>query len=167
MTVSGKARLEGPAPGGAGPDGLPPPPDAATLVVFGGSGDLARRLLFPALCNLRANGLLPRDFAIVGVGRRDSDDAAYREELGASVRRFAACPPGPEVWKDFAARTYFVQSDFGDEGSFRRLGARLAEPLDRLADARKLLDSVLKTKRKFNDVECFRNGSRRFFAILT
>ncbi len=131
MSVSGRARLEGPAPGGAGPDALPRPPDAATLVVFGGTGDLAHRLLFPALCNLRANGLLPRDFAILGVGRRDSDDAAYREEIGASVRRFAACPPPPEVWKDFAARTYFAQGDFGDAGSFRRLGARLAELSER------------------------------------
>jgi hypothetical protein len=130
MSVSGRARLERPAPGGAGPDALPPP-DPAAIVIFGGSGDLARRLLFPALCNLRVNGLLPRDFAVVGVGRKDADDAAYREEIGASVGRLASCPPPAEIWEDFAARTYFVRGEFGDGGTYRRLGARLTEVSER------------------------------------
>jgi glucose-6-phosphate 1-dehydrogenase len=130
MSVTGRARIEGLAPGGAGSDALPPPGPAA-LVIFGGSGDLARRLLFPALCNLRTNGLLPRDFAVVGVGRKDADDAAYREEIGASVRRLASCPPPPEIWEDLAARTYFVRGDFGDGGTFRRLRARLDELSER------------------------------------
>ncbi len=116
---------------GAEPTSLERPPDPAALVIFGGRGDLARRLLFPALCNLRANGLLPHDFAVIGVGRKDADDATYREEIGASVRSFAACPPPPAALSDFAGRTYFAQSDFGDAGAFRRLGARLAEISER------------------------------------
>ncbi len=111
----------------ADPAALARPPDAAALVIFGGRGDLARRKLFPALCSLRANGLLPRDFAVIGFGRKGADDAAYREEIGASVRELAGCPPPPEAWADFAGRLHFVQGEFEDPAAFRRLGARLTE----------------------------------------
>ncbi len=115
------------APSTAEPVSLARPPHPATLVIFGGAGDLARRLLFPALCNLRNNGLLPDDFAVIGMGRRELGDEAYREEIGTSVSRFASCPPPADEWADFADRTYFVRGDFADAQSFRRLGARLEE----------------------------------------
>ena len=107
------------------------PADAAALVIFGGVGDLARRKLFPALCNLRSSGLLPRDFAVIGFGRKALDDAAYREEIRASVDRFTPCAPPAEAWADFVDRLYFVRGEFGDEGAFRGLGARLAEVASR------------------------------------
>ena len=116
-------------PGDSG--SLSRPPDAATIVIFGGTGDLARRLLFPALANLCANGLLPHDFAVMGVGRRDADDAAYREELGASVRELADCPAPSEAWAALAGRTYFLRGELGDGATFRLLGARLAELSER------------------------------------
>jgi glucose-6-phosphate 1-dehydrogenase len=112
---------------GAEPSSLAPPPDPAALVIFGGLGDLARRKLFPALCNLRTNGLLPRDFAVIGFGRKDSDDRAYREEIGASIRQLAACPPPEDAWVDFADRLHFVKGEFDDPSAFRRLAIRLAE----------------------------------------
>jgi glucose-6-phosphate 1-dehydrogenase len=130
MTVAGRARIAGDEPAEAGA-ALPRPPDPAALVIFGGAGDLARRLLFPSLLNLRANGLLPRDFAVVGVGRRELDDAGYRDEIGASVRRLAQCPPPEDAWADVAARTYFVRGDFADAATFRRLAARLADLSER------------------------------------
>jgi glucose-6-phosphate 1-dehydrogenase len=127
MSGAGRARPDRRDREGERTEALAPPADPAAIVIFGGSGDLARRLLFPALCNLRTNGLLPRDFAVIGVGRKDADDTAYREEIGASVRRLASCPPPAEIWEDFAARTYFVRGEFRDGATFRRLGARLAE----------------------------------------
>jgi glucose-6-phosphate 1-dehydrogenase len=107
------------------------PAEAAALVIFGGVGDLSRRKLFPALCNLRTSGLLPREFAVIGFGRKDLDDAAYREAIRASVDRFAKCAPPAEAWADFVDRLYFVRGEFGEEGAFRRLGARLAEVASR------------------------------------
>lgn len=115
------------APSAASGEPLEPPAEGAALVIFGGRGDLAHRKLFPALCNLRSNGLLPRDFAVIGSGRRGIHDDAYREEVAEGVRRFASCPPPPDAWADFAARLYFVEGDFGDPGAYRRLGARLEE----------------------------------------
>ena len=51
-----------------------------TIVIFGGSGDLAHRKLLPALYNLQVDGLLPRQFAVVSIGRRDYTDDVYRTQ---------------------------------------------------------------------------------------
>jgi glucose-6-phosphate 1-dehydrogenase len=126
MTAPSRSRLAPPSRDGESTP-LARPPDPAALVIFGGRGDLARRLLFPALCNLQANGLLPHDFAVIGVGRKAIDDARYREEIAASVSRFAGCPPSPKAWEEFADRLYFVPGEFEDPGAFRRLGAGLSE----------------------------------------
>ncbi len=56
--------------------------DGGFIVIFGGSGDLARRKLLPALARLRTQGLLPEKFAVVGVGRSNLDDASFREKSG-------------------------------------------------------------------------------------
>ena len=51
----------------------PPPertPDPCIVVIFGASGDLTKRKLLPALYHLEQSGLLPKDFAVVGVARR-------------------------------------------------------------------------------------------------
>ena len=58
---------------------------AATLVIFGATGDLARRLLVPALANLCAAGLIGDDLAIIGIGSREGTD----EDLRAGLDEFA------------------------------------------------------------------------------
>src|SRR5215212_8614424 len=55
------------------------PPSA--LVIFGASGDLTRRKLFPGLANLARHKRLPDEFAVVGVGRSDFDDDAFRRHM--------------------------------------------------------------------------------------
>ena len=61
----------------------------STLVIFGASGDLARRKLLPGLANLARHKRLPEEFAVVGVGRSDLDDEAFRQ----LVSEVAAFPP--------------------------------------------------------------------------
>ena len=56
--------------------GRPAPPCA--IVIFGSAGDLTKRKLVPALYNLKAAGLLPREFAIVGVARREKSHEQFR-----------------------------------------------------------------------------------------
>ena len=58
------------------------------LVIFGAAGDLTRRLLVPALYNLRRGGLLPEEFAIVGMARSSKDSETFRRDLGTSLRAF-------------------------------------------------------------------------------
>ena len=64
---------------------------SVTIVIFGGGGDLAHRKLLPALYNLHVDGLLPR-IAIVGVGRSDMADEAYRAFAKDGVTKFSRRP---------------------------------------------------------------------------
>ncbi|MGE3977661.1 MAG: glucose-6-phosphate dehydrogenase, partial [Nitrospira sp.] len=59
-----------------------PPVEPCTLVIFGGSGDLARRRLIPAVYNLLLDGLLPSNYVVLGLGRTPMSD----EEFRATVR---------------------------------------------------------------------------------
>ena len=60
--------------------------EPATIVIFGGAGDLAHRKLLPALYNLSLDGLLPPRFAIVGVGRRDFGHEGFRDFAKEGVK---------------------------------------------------------------------------------
>ncbi|MCX7805480.1 MAG: glucose-6-phosphate dehydrogenase [Planctomycetota bacterium] len=74
-----------------GCDFTPSRPDPFALVIFGASGDLARRKLIPAIFSLFRGGLLPDDFDIVGFARTPMTDAEFREKARESaVRRCAA-----------------------------------------------------------------------------
>ncbi len=70
----------------------PRPGDSCAFVVFGAMGDLTKRKLLPSLYNLRANGLLPKNVAIVGVARRPLDNNGYREYATQALREFATRP---------------------------------------------------------------------------
>src|SRR5712692_7636425 len=84
-------------------------PQPATLVLFGGSGDLARRKLLPALYNLALQRLLPASFAVVGAARRASSDDEFRKELHDAVAEFSRTKPmSEEVWGAFAHNIRFV-----------------------------------------------------------
>ena len=63
-----------------GSDAAQPAPPCI-LVIFGGTGDLTRRLLIPALRNLRRDGLLAENFALIGLGSRDIGDEGFRQLL--------------------------------------------------------------------------------------
>ena len=112
------------------PATLQRPGDPCAIVIFGVRGDLTKRKLLPALYDLRCNGLLPREFAIVGVGRREMDDAGLRDELGRELRTFATRPVAEEVWADFRERLHYVRGGVEDPATYRTLAGRLAE-LDR------------------------------------
>ncbi len=87
------------------------PGDPCTIVIFGASGDLTRRKLLPALYNLRRYGLLPRDVAIVGVGRKELKREEFVARMGADLREFATATVDDGIWKDFESRLYYVGFD--------------------------------------------------------
>src|SRR5213592_309908 len=81
---------------------LPIAADPASIVIFGGNGDLAHRKLLPALYNLHVDGLLPPRIAIAGVGRKDTPDAAYREFAKDGITKFSRRPIDEQAWQTFA-----------------------------------------------------------------
>src|SRR6185312_6436499 len=64
------------------------PPDPCAMVLFGATGDLARRLVAPALYNMSCAGELPESFALIGVARSEDDVQAWREGLHGALEGF-------------------------------------------------------------------------------
>jgi glucose-6-phosphate 1-dehydrogenase len=106
------------------PETIPPP---QTIVVFGASGDLSRRKIFPALYNLSRDGLLPERYAVVGFSPDDWDDAAFTEHARQSVLHFSRSSVTEDAWSRFAPHLHFLCGSFDQPGSLQPLEARLAE----------------------------------------
>src|SRR5215212_6194011 len=100
-----------------------PPPQ--TLVVFGASGDLARRKLLPALYDLAYEGLLPERHAIVGSGGSPLDDAGFRERARGAVEAFSRHRLDEGRWQAFARGLFYISAPLDDPDAFRRLRERL------------------------------------------
>jgi glucose-6-phosphate 1-dehydrogenase len=96
-----------------------------TIVIFGGGGDLTHRKLLPALYNLQVDGLLPKDIAIVGVGRKPMTDEAYRQFAKDGVAKFSRRPLDPAAWQQFAPSLFAATADIDGENALAPLGARL------------------------------------------
>jgi glucose-6-phosphate 1-dehydrogenase len=107
---------------------LPRIPDPCALVVFGASGDLTRRKLFPAIYSLAARSLLPERFAIVGVSRTEETHEEFRARMKEAVREFGRDKLDEKVWKRLEAGMYYVSADVaggGGENELLDLLARL------------------------------------------
>ena len=98
---------------------------ACTFVLFGATGDLARRMLFPSLYHLHAEGFLGEGQRIVGASRSERDDEAFRD----SVREWVEARVGDRfdeaVFARFAERITYVSVDANEEADFERLRAHL------------------------------------------
>ncbi|HEX2758806.1 MAG TPA: glucose-6-phosphate dehydrogenase, partial [Thermoanaerobaculia bacterium] len=102
------------------------PTDPATIVIFGGSGDLSKRKLVPALFELHREKQLPPATAIVGYARTGESDETYRAEMKAAVAEFARKKPVDEAeWNTFASRLFFYRGDLTILKYFTDLTGRL------------------------------------------
>ena len=90
-------------------------PDPCALVVFGATGDLTRRKLFPALYSLAVRGLLPERFGIVGVARTEQATKDWVAAMKAAVKEFGRDELRADVWDEFAAGMRYVATDFADD----------------------------------------------------
>jgi glucose-6-phosphate 1-dehydrogenase len=102
-------------------------PDPCALVIFGASGDLTKRKLFPALYSLALRRLLPERFGIVGVARTEESDENFREAMKGAVQEFGRDEFREETWDWLAERTRYVSTDFADEAGQQRVVAVLNE----------------------------------------
>jgi glucose-6-phosphate 1-dehydrogenase len=102
-------------------------PDPHVMVLFGATGDLSRRKVFPALAQLWRTNLLPHDWMLVAVGRRPYDDATFRAEVARALAQFNRVPLEPDVARGFLERIVYHQGDFADDAAFDRLAERLDE----------------------------------------
>ena len=95
------------------------------VVIFGVTGDLARKKLMPAIYDLANRGLLAPQFALVGFARRDWADEHFGEVVHDAVKEHSRTPFRQEVWDRLAEGIRFVHGDFDDEDAFTRLAETL------------------------------------------
>ncbi len=109
---------------------LPKIAGPCSLVIFGVTGDLARKKLMPAVYDLANRGLLPPGFSLVGFARRDWADQDFAQIVHDSVRAHSRTEFREEVWHQLAEGFRFVPGDFNDDEAFDAL-RRTVEELDK------------------------------------
>jgi len=102
-------------------------PTPQALVIFGASGDLAKKKILPALYNLAAQSLLPDRYVVIGYALSDWSDEAFVSHARASIEEFSRTPIDETVWKTFADSLSFVSGSFDDENAFASLKSKLED----------------------------------------
>ena len=100
--------------------------DPATLVIFGGTGDLAKRKLLPALYNLNADRLLPEGFAVVGLGLDPLTTETYRERVSRALEQFGTVTTERVRCEWLESRLTYLPAQFDDPAAYDRLRDALA-----------------------------------------
>jgi len=103
------------------------PVDPCTVVIFGGSGDLARRRLIPALYNLLLDGLLPSNYIVLGLGRTPMSDEEFRAVVRDGVVKHSRQALIEDTWNTFAQHLFYLAGGNDDPETYARLKARTEE----------------------------------------
>ena len=90
-------------------------PDPCALAIFGASGDLTKRKLFPALYSLAYRHLLPENFAVVGVARTPQTTAQFAAAMKQAVKDFARDPFRQDVWDSLAKGLRYIATEFDSD----------------------------------------------------
>src|SRR5919197_4756849 len=107
-------------------------PEPCALTIFGASGDLTQRKLFPALYSLAFRRLLPEQFAIVGVARSEETTEGWVATMKEAVQKNARDEFLEDVWEGLASGMRYVAMDFADQSR----GNGLAKTLTELGEGR-------------------------------
>jgi glucose-6-phosphate 1-dehydrogenase len=103
------------------------PVHPTTVVIFGGTGDLAHRKLLPAFYNLAHEGALPERFNLIAVSRSDIPGNDYRAMAKESIEQYSRREPDSQVLEKLLERVRYVPGTFDDDGVFDKLEHELAE----------------------------------------
>ena len=106
---------------------LPRVPDPCVLVVFGVTGDLARKKLIPAVYDLANRGLLPPGFVLLGFARRDWGDGDFEALAREAARKGARTEFRDDVWQRLSEAIKFLPGSFDDNDAFDTLAKTLTD----------------------------------------
>ncbi len=131
VTIGGDGRSSNPLRAGLQTDRIA---DACTIIFFGASGDLFKRMLLPAMYSLRVRGIMPNDFAITGFSMTEYTDEQFRDYCKEQLDQFAPADQKPQgaVWDDFRSRLTYVSGKFDDSMRYGELSKKLADNDTRL-----------------------------------
>ena len=102
--------------------------EPCAIVLFGASGDLAKRKVIPALFDLAAHDSLGSRYSIVGFARTPMTDESFRTTASDAAKTISESGPvDPAKWNEFAANLFYSAGDYGDQEAYARLSKRLTE----------------------------------------
>src|SRR5215207_10002603 len=101
------------------------PVPGTNLVIFGATGDLARRKLLPAIYNLAHEGALPERFNLIGVSRREMPDDEFRDFAREAITEFSRREADETVLEGLLERLSYIGFDFGDHDGYKKLAEKL------------------------------------------
>jgi glucose-6-phosphate 1-dehydrogenase len=103
------------------------PVHPTTLVIFGGTGDLAHRKLLPAVYNLAHEGALPERFNLIAVSRSEHEHEAYRQMARESIAQHSRRQPDEQVLTKMLEQVRYVPGTFDDDSVYEQLERELKE----------------------------------------
>jgi glucose-6-phosphate 1-dehydrogenase len=102
--------------------------EPCTVVLFGASGDLAKRKVIPAMFDLATHNALGPRYAIIGFARTAMTDDSFRTMAGDSAKTISEVGPiDPKQWDEFASNLHYHPGDYGNQDSYTQLAKRIAE----------------------------------------
>src|ERR1700757_3863952 len=100
--------------------------EPCTVVLFGASGDLAKRKVIPAMYDLAVHNSLGPRYAIVGFARSAMSDESFRSTAGEAAKTISEVGPiDPKKWSEFASNLYYQAGEYGNAEDFKKLAKRL------------------------------------------
>jgi len=102
--------------------------EPCSVILFGASGDLAKRKVIPAMYDLAQHNSLGERYAIIGFARTPMTDESFRATIGEAAKTISEVGPiDPAKWNDFSSNLYYSAGEYGDLNSYAQLAKRLAE----------------------------------------
>ena len=102
--------------------------EPCSVILFGASGDLAKRKVIPAMYDLAQHNSLGERYSIIGFARTPMTDESFRATIGEAAKTISEVGPiDPAKWNDFSSNLYYSAGEYGDLNSYARLAKRLAE----------------------------------------
>jgi glucose-6-phosphate 1-dehydrogenase len=115
-----------------------PSSPACAIVIFGASGDLAKRKLIPAVHEMQREGLLNEHTYIVGFSRSPMTDEQYRADSREAVKKYGRTKPmGMALWEEVEKRMHYFQGDYGSVEDHQRLSEFLTSLDQKYGNAEK------------------------------
>src|SRR5580658_3563159 len=97
------------------------------IVIFGATGDLAKRKLFPSLYNLAALGILPANFSIIGLAKDEMTRDEFQAQMTKSIAEFGTQKIDSQLWQRFKDRLFYHQGVFEDPATYKHLKELLGQ----------------------------------------
>src|SRR5215468_7047578 len=102
--------------------------EPCAVVLFGASGDLAKRKVIPALFDLAAHDSLGSRYSVVGFARTPMSDETFRDVAGEAAKTISEGGPiDPDKWNEFAANLFYSPGITADQPAYTELARRLTE----------------------------------------